>query len=167
VAVALVDRTVAVLGNGWRKYYGLPYSRMTNDSGAESSVSDLWNSLMACGPSCAAPGDLETVLIAAIGMGLARLSGQISQADVIRLIVISFLTSSWEMVVASHLLIVLVPGSAEKADLQRGSGISRRARSVTPSLAHPISGGSGLPPDGRPTRRCRRKLPRYGIGPQH
>jgi hypothetical protein len=110
---------VAVLGNGRRKYYGLAYSRMTNDSVAESSVSDLWNSLMALWPVVRGTGDLGTVSIAAIGMGLARLSGQISQADVIRLIVISFLTSSREMVVASHLPIVLVPGSAEKVDLQR------------------------------------------------
>lgn len=111
--------TVAVLGNSRRKYYGLVYSRMTNNSVAESSVSHLWNSLMALWPVVRSTGDLGTVSIAAIGMGLARLSGQISQADVIRLIIISFLTSSRERVVASHLRIVLAPRSAEKVDLQR------------------------------------------------
>jgi hypothetical protein len=92
---------------------------MRNDYVAESSVSNIWNALMALWPVVRSTSDLGTVSITAVGLGLARLSGQISQADMVHLIIISFLTASREMVIASHLRIVLAPGSAENTDLRR------------------------------------------------
>ena len=85
--------TVAVLGTDQRRYYGLAYSKMRNDYVAESSVSNIWNSLMALWPVVRVTSDLGTVSITAVGLGLARLSGQISQADMVHLIIISFLTA--------------------------------------------------------------------------
>lgn len=109
--------TVAVLGSPQRKYYGLAYSTMSNTCVAESSVTNIWNSLMKLWPVVRDTADLGTVSITAMGMGLARLSGRIAQADVVRLIIISFLTASRETVVASRLRIVLSPEAAEHTDL--------------------------------------------------
>jgi hypothetical protein len=111
--------TVAVLGTGQRRYYGLAYSRMGNDYTVGSSVSRIWNALMELWPVVRDTSHLETVSIAVPGLGLARLSGRISQADMVRLVIISFLTSSRETVVAGQLRIVLTPQSAEKTDLRR------------------------------------------------
>ncbi|MFI6638096.1 macro domain-containing protein [Streptomyces sp. NPDC050504] len=111
--------TVAVLRNERRTYYGLAYSRMTEDCVAESSVSRIWDALAALWPTVRTSGDLGTLNIPAIGLGLARLSGQISQADLVHLIVISFLTASRERVVTEHLRIVLTPESAVHTDLRR------------------------------------------------
>ncbi|NUP46126.1 MAG: hypothetical protein HOW97_02250 [Catenulispora sp.] len=110
--------TVAVLGSAPRRYYGLAYSRMSNACVAESSVTNVWNSLMRLWPVVRDTADLGTVSITAMGMGLARLSGQITQADIVRLIIISFLTASRETVVTSHLRIVLSPDAAEQTDLK-------------------------------------------------
>ncbi|MEU9189882.1 macro domain-containing protein [Streptomyces sp. NPDC048484] len=111
--------TVAILGMSRRRYYGLAYGRMRNDYTVDSSVSHIWNALMNLWPVVRSTSHLETVSIAVPGLGLARLSGRISQADMVRLIIISFLTSSRERVVAGHLRIILTPASAEKTDLRR------------------------------------------------
>ncbi|MET7377552.1 macro domain-containing protein [Streptomyces sp. NPDC005526] len=111
--------TVAVLGTEQRRYYGVAYSRMRNDYVCDSSVSHLWNALMELWPVVRNTAHLGTVSITAVGLGLARLSGRISQADVVRLIIISYLTSSRDSVVAGHLRIVLAPGAAEQIDLRR------------------------------------------------
>jgi hypothetical protein len=92
---------------------------MGNDYTVGSSVSRIWNALMELWPVVRDTSHLETVSIAVPGLGLARLSGRISQADMVRLVIISFLTSSRETVVAGQLRIVLTPQSAEKTDLRR------------------------------------------------
>ncbi|MER5598012.1 macro domain-containing protein [Streptomyces sp. NPDC002265] len=111
--------TVAVIGTEERRYYALAYSKMRNDYVVESSVSHIWNSLMSLWPVVRDTCHLGTVSIAVVGMGLARLSGRISQADMVRLIIISFLTSSRESDVASHLRIVISPDAAESIDFRR------------------------------------------------
>jgi Domain of unknown function (DUF6430) len=111
--------TVAVLGTQNHKRYCLAYSRMSDDCIAESSVTQIWNSLAALWPAVRATADLGVVSTTVLGMGLARLSGRITQDDMIRLIIISYLTASREMIVASHLQIVLPARSAENTDLMR------------------------------------------------
>ncbi|MFD7326122.1 macro domain-containing protein [Streptomyces sp. NPDC059875] len=111
--------TVAVLRDAHRSYFGLAYSRMSGECVAESSVPRLWSALTSLWAAIRTEGDLETVNIPTIGLGLARLSGQISQADLVHLIVISFLTASRERVITEHLRIVLSPQSAEHTDLRR------------------------------------------------
>ncbi|MFJ6505467.1 macro domain-containing protein [Streptomyces sp. NPDC091879] len=111
--------TIVVLGSEHRRYYGVAYSRMRNDYVCESSVSHLWNALMDLWSAVRNTAHLGTVSISAVGLGLARLSGRITQADIVRLIIITYLTSSRESVVASHLQIVLAPDTAAQVDLRR------------------------------------------------
>ncbi|MFD7564933.1 macro domain-containing protein [Streptomyces tendae] len=111
--------TVVVLGSEHRHYYGVAYSRMRNDCVCESSVSHLWDALMELWKTVRNTAHLGTVSITTVGLGLARLSGRISQADIVRLIIITYLTSSRESVVASHLRIVLAPSTAAQVDLRR------------------------------------------------
>lgn len=111
--------TVAIIDRGYSKYYCLAYSRMSNDCVAQSNISRVWASLMSLWATVRNTADLEPVSIAVLGMGLARLSGQITQADMVRLIVISYLASSRELIVSSHLRIILTPESAKELDLRR------------------------------------------------
>jgi hypothetical protein len=110
--------TVAVLGTVQRHYFCVAYSRMSNQNVAQSSVSELWLSLSNLWQAVREKGQRETVSIPVVGSDLARLSNQLSRADFVRLILISFLTASREHVVTSQLRIVIHPKDAERLDLR-------------------------------------------------
>ena len=110
--------TVAVLGDVDRHFFCVAYARMGNNNMAQSSVSDLWQSLCSTWEAVRNRGQGEPVSIAVVGSGLARLSSQISRPDLVRLILLSFLTASRTQVVTSHLRIVIHPKDAEKMDLR-------------------------------------------------
>jgi hypothetical protein len=110
--------TVAVLGDVDRHFFCVAYARMGNNNVAKSSVSDLWQSLCATWDAVRNEGQGEPVSIAVVGSGLARLSSHISRPDLVRLILLSFLTASRTQVVTSHLRIVIHPNDAENIDLR-------------------------------------------------
>jgi hypothetical protein len=110
--------TVAVLGTVPRRYFCVAYSRMSNSNVAQSTVSDLWTSLSNTWQAVREKGQREAVSIPIVGSDLARLSNQLSRADLVRLILLSFLTASREHVVTSHLRIVIYPKDAERMDLR-------------------------------------------------
>lgn len=110
--------TVAVLGTVDRRYFCVAYSRMSNMNVAQSSVSDLWSSLSNTWQAVREKGHREVVSIPVVGSDLARLSNQLSRADLVRLILLSFLTASREHVVTSHLRIVIHSKDAERLDLR-------------------------------------------------
>jgi hypothetical protein len=110
--------TVAVLGGVDRHYFCVAYSRMGNNNVAQSSVPELWQSLCATWEAVRDRGQLEAVSIPVVGSGLARLSSQISRPDLVRLILLSFLTASRARVVTNHLQIVIYPNDAEHIDLR-------------------------------------------------
>jgi hypothetical protein len=110
--------TVAVLGTVQQHYFCVAYSRMSNKNVAQSSVSELWLSLSNLWQAVRERGQRETVSIPIVGSDLARLSNQLSRADFVRLILLSFLTASRQHVVTSHLRIVIHPRDAERLDLR-------------------------------------------------
>jgi hypothetical protein len=110
--------TVAVLGTVQQHYFCVAYSRMSNQNVAQSSVSDLWLSLSNVWQAVREKGQRETVSIPIVGSDLARLSNQLSRADFVRLILLSFLTASRQHVVTSHLRIIIHPKDAERLDLR-------------------------------------------------
>lgn len=110
--------TVAVIGNTGRLYFCCAYSRMRNDNVAESSVDQLWNSLSKLWITVRDRGQLEPVSIAVAGSELARLSSQLSQNDLSRLITLSFLTASRQKIVTRRLTIVIHPKNAYAVDLR-------------------------------------------------
>jgi hypothetical protein len=110
--------TVAVLGDVQQHFFCVAYTRMGNNNVAQSSVSDLWQSLCSTWEAVRNRGQLGAVSIPIVGSGLARLSSQISRPDLVRLILLSFLTASRAQIVTSHLRIVIHPKDAEKMDLR-------------------------------------------------
>jgi hypothetical protein len=110
--------TVAVLGDVDRHFFCVAYTRMGNNNVAQGSVSDLWQSLCAAWEAVRNNGQGDPVSIPVVGSGLARLSSQISRPDLVRLILLSFLTASRAQVVTSHLRIVIHPNDAENMDLR-------------------------------------------------
>lgn len=110
--------SVAVLGTVNRHYFCVAYSHMSNANVAQSSVSNLWLSLSNLWQAVREKGQREVVSIPIVGSDLARLSNQLSRADLVRLILLSFLTASREHVVTSHLRIVIHPKDAERLDLR-------------------------------------------------
>lgn len=110
--------TVAVIGGTERLYFCCAYSRMRNDNVVESSFDQLWNSLSRLWVTIRDRGQLAPVSIAVVGSELARLSSQLSQADLARLITLSFLTASRQKIVTHQLTIVIHPKNADSVDLR-------------------------------------------------
>jgi hypothetical protein len=110
--------TIAVLGLAQRYYFCVAYSKMSNSNVAQSSVSDLWLSLSNVWDVIRAKGQRQPVSIPIVGSELARVSNQVSRADLARLIILSFLTASRERVVTNELRIIVFPKDAERLDLR-------------------------------------------------
>lgn len=114
---------VAVLGTVERHYFCLAYTHMSNKLVAQATVEGIWTSLSNVWKEVRNQAQLGTVSIPIVGSGLARLSAQLSNADLVRLIVISFLAASRERIVTRHLQIVIHPKDAEDLDLQELAAI--------------------------------------------
>lgn len=110
--------TVAVLGAAQHYYFCVAYSKMSNSNMAQSSVSDLWLSLSNVWDVIRAKGQRQPVSIPIVGSELARVSNQVSRADLVRLIILSFLTASRERAVTNELRIIVYPKDAERLDLR-------------------------------------------------
>lgn len=110
--------TVAVLGTVKRHYFCVAYASMSNKLVAQATVEGIWTSLANVWKEVRDQAQLNAVSIPVVGSGLARLSAQLSNADLVRLIAISFLAASRERIVTRHLQIVIHPRDAEDLDLQ-------------------------------------------------
>jgi Domain of unknown function (DUF6430) len=110
--------TVAVLGGAQQYYFCVAYSMMSNSNVAQSSVSDLWLGLSNLWDIIRDKGQRQPVSMPIVGSELARVSNQVSRADLVRLIILSFLTESRERVVTNELRIVVYPKDAEHLDLR-------------------------------------------------
>lgn len=109
--------TVAVTGRRDRRYFCVAYSSAGNDNYVRSSVDDMWLSLSEVWKAVRRHGERGTVSIPVIGAGLARISN-LSSSDLIRLILISYLASSREAVIADHLQVVIHPAQVAKMNLR-------------------------------------------------
>lgn len=110
--------TVAVLGTVQRHYFCVAYTHMSNKLVAQATVEGIWASLACVWREIRDHGQLDMTSIPIVGSGLARLSAQLSNADLVRLIVLSFLAASRERTVSRHLQIVIHPSDAEHLDLR-------------------------------------------------
>ena len=110
--------TVVVLGAADHYYFCVAYSKMSNSNVAQSSVSDLWLSLANVWDAIREKGQRRPVSIPIVGSELARVSNLVSRADLVRLIILSFLTASREHVVTNELRIVVHGKDAEHMDLR-------------------------------------------------
>lgn len=110
--------TVTTLGSPHHYYFCVAYSKMSNSNVAQSSVSALWLSLSDVWDAIRARGQRQPVSMPIVGSELARVSNLVSRADLIRLIILSFLTASREHVVTNELRIVVYPEDAKRLDLR-------------------------------------------------
>jgi hypothetical protein len=110
--------TVAALGVADHYYFCVAYSKMSNSNVAQSSVSDLWLSLSNVWDAIREKAQRRPVSIPIVGSELARVSNLVSRADLVRLIILSFLTASREHVVTNELRIMVYLKDAEQMDLR-------------------------------------------------
>ncbi|MFI1365364.1 macro domain-containing protein [Streptomyces griseochromogenes] len=108
--------TVAALGNRPQLVFAVAYSRMGNDCVASSSVHDLWFGLDRLWDAVRRHAQLERVTVPLTGAGLARLH-DLDENSLLRLILLSFVTHSWERMVCRELRVVVRPGELGRIDL--------------------------------------------------
>jgi len=108
--------TVAVVGEPSRLTFGLAYSRMGNDLVARSSVDDLWLSLNRLWDAVYERGQQRCVAMPVTGSGLARIDS-LDRGSLIRMILLSFMARSREVLVARELRIVIWPPDLKTIDM--------------------------------------------------
>ncbi|MGW7726571.1 macro domain-containing protein [Streptomyces canus] len=108
--------TVAVIAGGEYKYYGVAYSRMSNNLVAQSSVDHLWRSLDNVWSALSSSGHLEPVAIPILGSDLAKV-GSLGRESLIKMIVLSFVARSRVSLVSRKLTVVVHPSDADEVDL--------------------------------------------------
>jgi hypothetical protein len=91
---------------------------MSNKLVAQSTVEGIWTSLARVWQEVRDQAQQGTVSIPIVGSGLARLSAQLSNADLVRLIVLSFLAASRERIVTRKLQVTIRPSDAKHLDLR-------------------------------------------------
>lgn len=108
--------TVALLGDGPRHVFAVAYSRLGNDGMARSSVEDLWLSLNQLWDAVYQRGQQDAVAVPLLGAGLARLDF-LHQEDILRLILLSFVTRSRERRVCRELTVVIQAADVREIDM--------------------------------------------------
>lgn len=109
--------TVAVLDDGGNKYFCLAYSKMDNKFRAQSSIKMLSQSLESLWEALIEKGQNRGVSLAVIGSDTARVGNVASYADLIKLIVTSFVITSREKLIAPSLTIYIYPKDREKINI--------------------------------------------------
>ncbi|WP_319594894.1 macro domain-containing protein [Streptomyces sp. ID05-04B] len=107
--------TVAVIAGGEFKYYGVAYSRMSNDLVAQSSVDYLWRSLDNAWSTLSSNGHLEPVAIPVLGSDLAKV-GSLGRESLIKMIVLSFVARSRVSLVSRKLTVVVQRSDFDEVD---------------------------------------------------
>ncbi|MBJ6639107.1 hypothetical protein H4K36_16750 [Streptomyces sp. DHE7-1] len=108
--------TVAVLRRHHSIYYATAYGRMENTLKVSCSVDALWKSLTAVWECVRIHGSLEPVSIPVIGSELARV-GTLGREALIKMIALSFASSSREAIVSRELNIVIHPKDREHVNM--------------------------------------------------
>ncbi len=108
--------TVAVLRRPDSIYYAVAYGRMENSLRVSCSVDALWKSLASTWESVRVNGSLEPVSIPVIGSELARV-GSLGREALIKMIALSFVSSSRDAIVSRELSIVIYPKDREHINM--------------------------------------------------
>ncbi|MFJ8863837.1 macro domain-containing protein [Streptomyces sp. NPDC102451] len=108
--------TVAALRSENRIFYAAAYGRIENNLKVSCSIDALWKSLTAVWESARIHGSLEPVFIPIIGSELARV-GSLGREAIIKMIALSFVSSSREAIVSRELNIVILPKDREHVNI--------------------------------------------------
>ncbi|MGI5379523.1 macro domain-containing protein [Streptomyces sp. CA-251387] len=108
--------TVAVLGLPARRYFLSAYGTMRNDLTVGSGPDEVWHSLGELWRALHVHARRETVAMPVIGSDLARID-TMDHASLIKLILLSFVTTSRQSVVCKELTIVVHPEEYERVDM--------------------------------------------------
>lgn len=108
--------TVAVLGKPQRLIFAVAYGRMGNDMVARSPVKDLWYCFNELWEAVYLKGQRGPVSVPLMGTGLARINS-LDPENLLRLILLSFVSYSRTELVSQELRIVIQPADATRVDL--------------------------------------------------
>lgn len=108
--------TVATLSVGTKKYFCSAYTHMGNNLSVESDIKRLSISLEKLWDEIRIKGHYDKVAMAVVGADLGKIVNA-SHADLIKLIILSFVLASREKLVAPELIIVLRPSNVEKVNM--------------------------------------------------
>lgn len=108
--------TVAVLGSPGKRYFLSAYGTMRNDLTVDSGPDQIWNSLGELWHAIHLHARREAVAMPVIGSGLARIDSM-DHASLVKLILLSFVTTSRRSVVCKELTIVVLPEDYERVDM--------------------------------------------------
>ncbi|MFG3021431.1 macro domain-containing protein [Streptomyces sp. NPDC048254] len=108
--------TVAVLGSPERRYFLSAYGTMRNDLTVDSGPDQIWSSLGELWHAIHLYARREAVAMPVIGSGLARIDSM-DHTSLIKLILLSFVTSSRRSVICKELTIVVLPEDYVRVDM--------------------------------------------------
>lgn len=109
--------TTAILRAEAKRYFCIAYSVMNNNFQAQSSINMLSSSLDSLWSSIRTKGQNEGVSMAIIGSDTARVGHIASHADLIKLIITSFVLTSREKVIAPSLTLYIHSKDREKINI--------------------------------------------------
>jgi plasmid maintenance system antidote protein VapI len=108
--------TVAVLGEPRRLIFAIAYGTMGNDLVAHAPVEDLWHCFMKLWDAVYRRGQRGALSVPLMGSGLARID-TLDRGNLLRLILLSFVSYSRLRLICHELRIVIAPGDVGRVDL--------------------------------------------------
>jgi Domain of unknown function (DUF6430) len=108
--------TVAVLGEPRRLIFAVAYTRMGNDLVAHAPVADLWSCFTQLWEAVYRHGQRGALSVPLMGSGLARID-TLDRGNLLRLILLSFVSYSRLRLICHELRIVISPGDIHRVDL--------------------------------------------------
>jgi transcriptional regulator with XRE-family HTH domain len=108
--------TVAVLGEPRRLIFAVAYTRMGNDLVAHAPVEDLWSCLSKLWDAVYRHGQRGPLSVPLMGSGLARID-TLDRGNLLRLILLSFVSYSRLRLICHELRIVISPGDIHRVNL--------------------------------------------------
>ncbi len=108
--------TVAVLGKPRRLIFAIAYGRMENDLVAHAPVEDLWYCFTKLWEAVYRHGQRGALSVPLMGSGLARID-TLDRGNLLRLILLSFVSYSRLRLICHELRIVISPGDVHRVDL--------------------------------------------------
>jgi len=108
--------TVAVLGEPRRLIFAVAYSAMGNDLVTHAPVEDLWYCFTKLWGAVYRNGQRGALSVPLMGSGLARID-TLDRGNLLRLILLSFVSFSRQRLVCHELRIVIPPGDVHRVDL--------------------------------------------------
>jgi transcriptional regulator with XRE-family HTH domain len=108
--------TVAVLGEPRRLIFAVAYTRMGNDLVAYAPVEDLWYCFTKLWDAVYRHGQRGALSVPLMGSGLARIDS-LDRGNLLRLILLSFVSYSRLRLICHELRIVISPGDIHRVDL--------------------------------------------------